>query len=221
MSTSLTIFDGNDHDAKEAEILAAFDEIPFGNSAYQTLNIVMKKEGPERAYRQALIEMRERYITLKKAQFTMQKNELKKEELETAIQNSKGNDRRRHEIDLADLMLDIRMSETLIKDAIIELRIYQKCYEELKKKLGGNITRDQFEESEKGYWHRRAIKQAERDMIATGTIGLGNVELLEQAGIDPYAAREELRRHAQEKQLEIAEGEATADISFLTEGNGN
>jgi DNA-binding PucR family transcriptional regulator len=138
-----------------------------------------------------------KYTALKESDFKRRKIEieLKKlrkelEEAETVALDTFNKELKVLEIEENEYKLWIE--EKLIKDAVIELKIYLEWLEKMIKDFGGVLTREKFDASEPEYWKRRAIRQSERAMICSGTIDDGNIELLQQIGMDPVKVKTEL-----------------------------
>lgn len=193
--TDLQMFDGDTN--AESEMLAAFDQIPFGNSAFQVKQMVLDELSPQRKYRKVLLQMKEKYMALKKAEFRYRRLEIELDDLRSQKQTPL------IEIDIEEKLFDLDMEKSLVDDAIAELNLYYAIYKGLRKELG-EVTRDQFEASEPEYWRERAVKQAELDILATGRISQGNADLLLQAGRNPYNVLHEVSKGSQKllKQLE-------------------
>lgn len=77
-----------------------------------------------------------------------------------------------------------------IEGALKEIAIFQEAYEEIR--LAHDIPEDwdevDFEKEEVRSNLRQAFKQAHRDVVGQGHIGVGNMEFLEQYGVHPATA---------------------------------
>lgn len=181
--------------AMERRLLEIMDAVPFGNSKFQIEQMIIPTESIERTYRMICVNAHAKYTALKEADFRRRKLEieLRKARYEYAnFKMTEGFEKDLKAVDIEEGEYKLWIEEKLIKDAVIELEIYLGWLEKIIKDRGGMMTREQFDASEPEYWKRRAIRQSERAMISSGTIDEGNIELLQQIGIDPVKVRVEL-----------------------------
>lgn len=73
-----------------------------------------------------------------------------------------------------------------IKDKVQQLAFFDQILEELEKKNGGAITKEQFDREEPTYWKRRFSKQIHDEIIHKQTgVGVGNIESARRASLPP------------------------------------
>lgn len=156
----------------------AVKHIPFGHSGFQIENFISKKETPERAYRQIMLEMNDKLIALKQCEFRRKRIEIDIKELDIKIAISSGFEKQRAEVDLEEKLFTLSIENKLIEDAIIELNIY----ETLRKKFP-QYTRQEFESSEYDYWKNRLLGEAKAQYLSSGRIDHGTLMTLEKINI--------------------------------------
>jgi hypothetical protein len=185
----LIVSDGNfDHDV-EKELLAAMMEVPFGNSRFQIETFILNDPKPERAYRQALLEISEKYKSLKQAQFRRRKLDVELRRLEKKqAEHDDPFERELAGIEIEEKTFDISQEDKMIHDAIIQLKVYSDFLQTVPK-----FTREEFETAEPEYWRMRALMQSEMDVAATGRISAGNADMLAKIGLSPHEMGERLR----------------------------
>ena len=85
-------------------------------------------------------------------------------------------------------------TETLVKveGALKEVETLAQMHDELKARLGGDITEAEFEKAQTKAHIKRAVTQAIRDVKECGKIKCGNVEYLEQAGLATTAVLKDI-----------------------------
>lgn len=79
------------------------------------------------------------------------------------------------------LMLDLQDQELAVLGAIRETETLYAIF----KSFPRGYTREELDAAEAEYWHKRLTRQARHEINATGVIGVGNQEALEQIGISP------------------------------------
>lgn len=201
--SNITLFEGSD---EEKEVMAAIDEIPFGNSGFMITDLILKHPSDSRNYRQVLLEIWEKYKALKEAQFRRRRHYITRKQKQIELENEKDPLKSQLiEIDIEEQDFKISIEDKMIKDAMVELRLYHSVYKKMPK-----LTRAEFEASEPEHHRKKAVQQAERDVLTTGTVSQGNLEYLSHVGINPYQAQVELQhlRVSEEKRL-LGEGAAT------------
>jgi len=102
----------------------------------------------------------------------------------------------------------MQRSKDYIDAAFKEIAVFQEAYEEIR--LAHNIPENwderDAEEDEIKHHIRQAFRQAHRDVVNTGRIGLGNMEYMEQYGIHIQTAQKIIQDYAAEEDAMIAEG---------------
>lgn len=161
MNTDITIIDN-----KKNELHEAFYEIFQGRSNYQIENFVINAHcTPERRYAQCVLELQNKYYSIKKADISRRK-------LQQEINNSKC------PFTIEEIELELEQLELAIFGALREFDILYKIFQQLPK-----YNNEQLQQSETKYWIERLSTQAQQDIEAHGTISVGNAEALRQANI--------------------------------------
>lgn len=149
------------------------DELPLGNSRCQILMEINKHETNGRKLRHVLLQMRTKYIDLKKGAFNRDRIKSEINRIKSKLFKSELD-----RIDLKEKEFDLKTEETLIIDAVHELDIFSTELEKLK-----SMTRDEFEAEEDTYWKARLLGDARREWIEGKTMGVGTQQALESLGL--------------------------------------
>lgn len=177
---------------KHNELYQSFLEIFQGRSDFQLKNFVVNTHvSSERQYAQCVIELQNKYYTIKKADISTRKlkHKLKSETCPFKIE---------------EIELELEQINIAIIGALREFDTLYKIYEKFPKYKNKDL-----QEAESKYWIERLTTQAQQDIEATGTISVGNAEALRQMGIiKSYSERffESLQNHpglVKEKQDEM------------------
>ena len=118
------------------------------------------------------------------------------------------------EIEAAEF--ESQATELLVKveGALKEIETLGQMHDELKGRLGEDITEAEFEKCQVKSHIKRATMQAVRDVKHTGKIGIGNTEYLEQAGLSTSAIQKEILAFI-EKESRSGIGDTSLLHSFL------
>lgn len=156
--------------------------IPFGMSDFQMEQMVVNKVSPYRSARQIIAEMNKRYGALKEAEFRKKKFNAEVELLKRQARSWFISKEQRCiiEVDIEIKFHNAHQEEKLIQDAIIEVNNLLQMLEKMPK-----FNREQFEKNERKYWTDELLLQARREFLATGRVGAGTLEVLEQLGHKP------------------------------------
>ena len=153
-------------------------DIPFGNSVYQ-IKTFMAEKTPERQYRNAALQLRQKYIAMKECEFRRKRFEIDIAEIqEKLLSKTNTFETQRLRVDLEEKQFLLDNEIKLIKDCLIEIAVYRQILKTLPK-----FNREDFEKAEPKYWKNRLISDAEREVVGTGTVGPGTLKSLEQVGI--------------------------------------
>ena len=177
-----------------------------GRSQTQTTNqlmtLTMMTDSPYRRLRQCLSQIEkkrsaldESFYKMKKDQYLVKKYKEKGDELSVIKAEEKENSMLR--------------SKDYIDAAFKEIAVFQEAYEEIR--LSHNIPEQwdekDAEEAEIEHHIKQAFRQAHRDMVNHGTIGLGNMEYLEQYGVHIQTATKIIGDYINQENEMIAKGE--------------
>lgn len=160
------------------KIIELMDNVPFGNSSFQILNFT-ENQTPERQYRNILLQLHQKINALKECEFKRKRINIDIQEIKNKLKIAEGFEKERLEIDIEEKEYHLKSQEKLIKDAMIEINIYNEVLEKLPK-----FTREEFENAELGYWKDRLENDAKKELISTGTISVGTQQALEKIGIN-------------------------------------
>ena len=153
-------------------------DIPFGNSVYQ-IKTFMAEKTPERQYRNAALQLRQKYIAMKECEFRRKRFEIDIAEIqEKLLSKATTFETQRLRVDLEEKQFLLDNEIKLIKDCLIEIAVYRQILKTLPK-----FNREDFEKAEPKYWKNRLISDAEREVVGTGMVGPGTLKSLEQVGI--------------------------------------
>lgn len=161
------------------ELEDAFYDIPFENSAFQTRAFVIAAQRtPARAYRAIGLQMISKIQSVKASLFTRQRRQIDVEEKRAKIEDPNTNsfERRRLEIDIAEIQDGENHYNKLLNDAIQDLNV---LYAEFKK--FPNFTREQFEAEEAFHFDARLKRQLQGEGAHESLLNMHeDVKLLEQ-----------------------------------------
>ena len=93
------------------------------------------------------------------------------------------------------------MAQKPYTGALREVKELERIYDALEKRVReehGKLDEEVYEKEEARYWVKRAIAQSLWDVRASGRIGAGNQELLEQIGLNPRQVLVTLIQYDQE-----------------------
>lgn len=151
------------------------------HSQYAWKNLTIAHYGDTRNLRQVGAELNSKRQALSEVKFKMLK---KKARLDIKI---KENLTPLVELEIQELEEQqefIKESYTAcVKDIVTLSELYESIKEKIVKKHN-KFDEEVFEIEEKGYYIRRFVAQSLRDIRATGRIGIGNQELLEQINLN-------------------------------------
>jgi len=158
--------------------------VPFGNSVFQIQHFISNDHTPERNYRNALLQLHGKLNALQECAFRRRRKEIDIEEMEEKLADlSKSPEMRKYEIrrvkiDLEEARLQLDNEIKFIEDAMVEVKAYEKILDELP-----DFTREEFEQSEKGYWEQRLLNDARRQIESNGRVDAGFLDSLEKIGL--------------------------------------
>jgi hypothetical protein len=115
---------------------------------------------------------------MEECSFRRRRKEIDIEEIREKITRAESYEKRRLEIDLEEAEINLGNEIKFIEDCVIEIRAYEEIIKGIPE-----ITREDFENAEKGYWEMRLINDARRQLESTGSINPGFLESLEKIGI--------------------------------------
>ena len=194
----------------EEKIQKIADEMPainralrvFGRKNTQTTNKLMTLTmlagtSPYRVIRQCLAQIENRRNALKEARFKLLKDRIKLEKLEKEldqIEDKNSYDYKMKLIRKEELLSRIADSSLFIEGALKDIASFQSAYKQICK--AHNIPEDwdekDMEQAEIKHHIRMAFLLGYRDIMAHGRLGMGTLEYLQQFGIHPNRALNEI-----------------------------
>lgn len=180
----------------------------LGRSQFQLQHFVASNcegaEGSARAYRQVLLELREKFIALEKYQISLRKMTAQRNLLVKRMEASKDEDRRTIvECEIEEKDIDMDTSRKLVADAIQECNWLYSTLQSMPA-----FTREQFEKEEKGYWTKRFLLEAQVSLLANGTIDTGTAKSLLSLGVNPIEAKLTLAQDNQQQVTKLLQKKA-------------
>ena len=151
---------------KHNELHESFLEIFQGRSDFQIENFVVKSHtSPERQYAQCVLELQNKYYSIKRADISRRKikNEISKEVCPYTIEEKN---------------LDLEQIEIALIGALREFHILYELY-----KTYPHYNNKELQVAESKYWIDRLATQAQQDIEAHGAVSTGNAEALRQVGV--------------------------------------
>ena len=176
-----------------------------GRSQTQTTNqlmsLTMMTDSPYRRLRQCMSQIERKRKALEESYFKMQK---KKVQIDYWYE--KGDEMSVMRAREAEAGM-IRQKD-YIDAAFKEIATFQCAYDEIREShnIPENWDERDAEEAEIDHHIKQAFRQAHRDMVNTGRIGLGNMEYMEQYGIHIQTATKIIADYIASEDKMIAEG---------------
>ena len=176
-----------------------------GRSNTQTTNqlmtLTMMTDAPYRRLRQCLSEIESKRSALDDSFWRMKKDQVRINrwrELGDEMSMIRA-DEKEH---------GMQRSKDYIDAAFKEIAVFQEAYEEIRISHNIPVNWDErdAEEDEIKHHIRQAFRQAHRDVVNSGRIGLGNCEYMEQYGIHIQTAQKIILDYVAEENAMIAEG---------------
>jgi len=156
------------------ELLAAFKEMPQAKSDYVLKEMVIGgHETIEMQYAHCVLNLRLAYNALRRAKISLEKSDY-----QTAQYKEKAKTDKLFEFKWQEKEIDKEECECAVIGKMREFSCLYKIWQSFPKKF----TRADVNTAEPEYWKRRAIKQANQDIIAVGRVRQGNQDLLRQIG---------------------------------------
>jgi len=160
------------------DIKEKMKQVPFGNSCFQIQNFIGNQESTERSYRHILLQLDAKNKAMKECYFRRKRKEILIREITEKIETASGFDKERLLVDFEEAEFYLEEEIKLIEDCVIEIKMYEKLLEGLP-----DFSREDFENSEMGYWKKRLFADAERELLSSGSINTGTLQSLEKIGV--------------------------------------
>ena len=190
-----------------AEKMVEIDRVNHtaGRSQTQTTNqlmsLTMLTDSPYRRLRQCMSQIERKRTALEEAYFKMQTKKVL-----VKLWYEKGDEL--SVIKAQEAESNMIRQKDYIDGAFKEIATFQCAYDEIRESHNIPEKWDErdAEEAEIDHHIRQAFRQAHRDMVNTGRIGIGNMEYLEQYGIHIQTATSVIADYIKHEGKMIAEG---------------
>jgi len=190
-----------------AEKMVEIDRVNHtaGRSNTQTTNqlmtLTMLTDSPYRRLRQCMSQIEKKRKALEEAYFKMQKKKV-----QVTYWYEKGDEM--SVIRAREAEAGMIRQKDYIDGAFKEIATFQCAYDEIREShnIPENWDEKDAEEAEIDHHIKQAFRQAHRDMVNTGRIGLGNMEYMEQYGIHIQTATKIIADYIASEDKMIAEG---------------
>ncbi len=167
----------------------------------QLMTLTMLTDSPYRRLRQCMAQIEQKRTALESSYYKMQKNKIQIDRW-----YEKGDEMSVIRAREAETQM-IRQKD-YIDGAFKEIAVFQCAYDEIREShnIPENWDEKDAEEAEIDHHIKQAFRQAHRDMVKTGQIGLGNMEYMEQYGIHIQTATKIIADYINSEEKMIAEG---------------
>ena len=167
----------------------------------QLMSLTMMTDSPYRRLRQCMSQIENKRGALDEAYFKM-----KKQQIEIKDWYEEGSEL--SVINAQEAEHQMLRSKDYIDGAFKEIATFQCAYDEIREahNIPENWDERDAEEAEIDHHIKQAFRQAHRDMVKTGRIGLGNMEYMEQYGIHIQTATKIIADYIASEEKMIAEG---------------
>lgn len=195
------------------EMESAFHEIQMPRSPFVLQHFVVgQHDTAPQQYAQCVLEMQIKWEGIRRARIQRRRLDLEIEHIETEITYEKDEHKRGLlECDFETKRIDLEELERALMGAIREFEALYTIWQAFPQ----HYTREELDAAQPEYWARRLERQARLDQLATGRVGVGNLEALLQIGRSPYPeldhARDVERRYLDTGDRTILIGVATQE----------
>ena len=167
----------------------------------QLMSLTMMTDSPYRRLRQCMSQIENKRGALDEAYFKM-----KKQQIEIKDWYEEGSEL--SVINAQEAEHQMLRSKDYIDGAFKEIAVFQCAYDEIREahNIPENWDERDAEEAEIDHHIKQAFRQAHRDMVSNGRIGLGNMEYMEQYGIHVQTATKMIYDYIISEDKMIAEG---------------
>lgn len=153
-------------------ILKYIREVQQPRSRFQIEHFVLGQHDTiEMQFYQLCLELQSSIFSIKKAELDIRKAKLRA----TKLKNSEDE---LESIEAEEIELGLVQTEMVLFGAKRELDILLEIWSSFEHKF----SRQEIEDGQEKYWHRRLIRQAESQALGQGSVDMGNIDALKQAG---------------------------------------
>lgn len=154
------------------EILKYIREVQQPRSRFQIERFVLGQHDTlHMQFYQLCLELQSSIFSIKKVELDIRKARARAAQLKTST----------NEIDLIEaeeIELGLAQTEMVLFGAKRELDILLEIWEQFEHKF----SREEIEKNQEEYWHLRLIRQATSQALGQGSVDMGNIDALKQAG---------------------------------------
>jgi hypothetical protein len=156
----------------ESELAGAINAIQQPRTSFQLAHFVVGQHDTEpRRWWQCVLELQLKIQNLKRIQIERRRTMRRVEVLEHGDEDARD--------EAALLRLGVEETDLAILGAVREVQALYGIF----KSFARSYTREELDAAEAEYWQKRLVRQARHEISATGAIGVGNQDALEQIGI--------------------------------------
>ena len=156
------------------ELIEAFKEMPQARTDYTLRELVIGQHDTiEQQYAHVVLELRTAYTALQHVQISLERIDY-----EIEIFKEKAKENRLYEFKWRDKEIDKYETECAVIGKLREFNCLYKLWQSFPKKF----TRAEVNANQKEYWEKRAVRQANQDLMANGRVSAGNQDFLRQIG---------------------------------------
>jgi hypothetical protein len=177
----------------------------------QLMTLTMLSDSPYRRLRQCLAEIDRKNKALSEVYYKLKKDKIKARRLE-----DKGDELSL--VEAEEIYYNMEASKNLIDGALKEVGMFQAAYIEIMSShsIPENWDERDMEEEEISHHLRMAFRNAYKDVLMNGVIGMGTMEYLEQYGVHPQTALLFVRDYIQRSEDECTNATLPSVTSLHT-----
>ena len=156
-------------------------QVPFGMSQFQIEHMAGEHdETPARRRRHLLLQIDSKLKAIEEARFSRDRKQIDIDELEFKLgcYTYSKFEHRRFEIDMKEAKLSLDNQIKLIEDAMLEVAKLKQLVDAIPE-----VSREEFETQELGYWQKRLLKTANHEVKLLGTVKVDTAQALERVGV--------------------------------------
>lgn len=154
------------------DLLKYIREVQQPRSRFQIERFVLgQHDTVEMQFYQLCLELQSSIFSIKKAELDVRKAKVRAAQL-------KGSGDELEAIEAEEIELALVQTEMVLFGAKRELDILLELWSLFEHKF----SRKEIEENQPEYWHKRLIRQAQSQALGQGSVDMGNIDALKQAG---------------------------------------
>lgn len=155
------------------EILRYIREVQQPRSRFQIERFVLgQHDTVEMQFYQLCLEIQSSIFSIKKVELDIKKATVRSNQLKSSSDELEA-------IEAEEIELALVQTEMVLFGAKRELDILLDIWSDFEHKF----SRQEIEDNQAEYWHKRLIRQAESQALGQGSVDMGNIDALRQAGV--------------------------------------